>query len=106
MSETATRVGVRKTYKLFVGGKFPRSESGRTYEVTTAKGAFAANAAQASRKDARDAVRAARSAQPGWAGATAYNRGQVLYRVAELLEGRRGQFVEYAAAGEWVVARR
>ncbi|HLR27763.1 MAG TPA: aldehyde dehydrogenase family protein [Ruania sp.] len=106
MSETATRVGVRKTYKLFVGGKFPRSESGRTYEVTTAKGAFAANAAQASRKDARDAVRAARSAQPGWAGATAYNRGQVLYRVAELLEGRRGQFVADVAAGEGVSARK
>ena len=106
MSETATRVGVRKTYKLFVGGKFPRSESGRTYEVTTAKGAFAANAAQASRKDARDAVRAARGAQPGWAGATAYNRGQVLYRVAELLEGRRGQFVADVAAGEGVSARK
>lgn len=106
MSETATRVGVRKTYKLFVGGKFPRSESGRTYEVTTAKGEFAANPAQASRKDARDAVRAARAAQPAWAAATAYNRGQVLYRVAELLEGRRGQFVADVAAGEGVSARK
>ncbi|WP_159621544.1 aldehyde dehydrogenase family protein [Ruania rhizosphaerae] len=103
---TAARVDVRKTYKLFIGGKFPRSESGRTYEVTDAKGRFAANAAQASRKDARDAVRAARAAQPGWAGATAYNRGQVLYRVAELLEGRRAQFVADVAAGEGLSARR
>lgn len=96
----ATRVDVRKTYKLFIGGAFPRSESGRTYEVTDAKGRFLANAALGSRKDARDAVRAARAAQPGWAGATAYNRGQVLYRVAELLEERRAQFVEQVAAGE------
>ncbi len=94
------RLAVRKTYKLFVGGKFPRSESGRTYEVTDAGGRFLANAAQGSRKDARDAVRAARAAQPGWAGATAYNRGQVLYRVAELLEGRRDQFVAEVARGE------
>lgn len=100
------RVDVRKTYKLFVAGKFPRSESGRTYEISTAKGAFAANAALASRKDARDAVRAARAAQPGWAGATAYNRGQVLYRVAELLEGRRAQFVADVAAGEGVTAKK
>lgn len=96
----ATRVDVRKTYKLYLGGTFPRSESGRTYEVTSSRGAFQANAALASRKDARDAVRAARSAQPGWAGATAYNRGQVLYRVAELLEGRRSQFVGDLRAGE------
>ena len=102
----SARVDVRKTYKLFVGGKFPRSESGRTYEISTAKGAFAANAALASRKDARDAVRAARAAQPGWAGATAYNRGQVLYRVAELLEGRRAQFVADVAAGEGVPAKK
>ncbi|GAB2616464.1 aldehyde dehydrogenase family protein [Pseudactinotalea suaedae] len=94
------RLDVRKTYKLYVGGSFPRSESGRTYEVVSADGAFLANAAQGSRKDARDAVRAARAAQPGWAGATAYNRGQVLYRVAELLEGRRAQFVADVAAGE------
>ena len=94
------RLAVRKTYKLFVGGKFPRSESGRTYEVTAADGTFLANAALGSRKDARDAVRAARAAQPGWAGATAYNRGQVLYRVAELMEGRREQFVAEVAAGE------
>lgn len=97
---TGARVDVRKTYKLFVGGAFPRSESGRTYEVTAADGRFLANAALASRKDARDAVVAARAATKGWAGATAYNRGQVLYRVAELLEGRRAQFVEEVAAGE------
>jgi acyl-CoA reductase-like NAD-dependent aldehyde dehydrogenase len=100
------RIDVRKTYKLFIGGAFPRSESGRTYEVTSAKGAFLANAAQGSRKDARDSVRAARAAQPGWAGATAYNRGQVLYRVAELLEGRRAQFVADVAAGEGLTERR
>jgi len=94
------RVAVRKTFKLFIGGKFPRSESGRSYEVTDRKGRFLANAAMASRKDARDAVVAARKAFPGWSAATAYNRGQVLYRVAELLEGRRGQFVEEVAAGE------
>ena len=99
------RVEVRKTYKLFIGGAFPRSESGRTYEVRDASGAFLANAALGSRKDARDAVVAARAAQPGWAGATAYNRGQILYRVAELLEGRRGQFAEEVAAGEGLSAR-
>ncbi len=89
-----SRLSIPKTYKLAIGGAFPRSESGRTYEVVTPKGAFLANAALASRKDARDAVVAARAAVPGWAGATAYNRGQVLYRIAELLEGRRDQFVE------------
>ena len=94
------RIDVRKTYKLFIGGKFPRSESGRSYEVADSKGRFVANAAMGSRKDARDAVVAARKAFPGWSAATAYNRGQVLYRVAELLEGRRGQFVEEVAAGE------
>ena len=86
-----TRLAVPKTYKLYIGGKFPRSESGRTYEVLSATGAFLANAALASRKDARDAVVAARAAVPGWSGATGYNRGQVLYRIAELLEGRRAQ---------------
>ncbi len=96
----ATRLDVRKTYKLYVGGKFPRSESGRSYEVTDSRGRFLANAAQASRKDARDAVLAARAAVKGWSGATAYNRGQVLYRVAEVLEGRRSQFVDEVAAGE------
>lgn len=89
-----SRLSIPKTYKLAIGGSFPRSESGRTYEVTTPKGAFLANAALASRKDARDAVVAARAAHAAWAGATAYNRGQVLYRIAELLEGRRDQFVE------------
>lgn len=88
------RLTVPKTYKLYIGGAFPRTESGRTYEVLSAKGAFLANAAKASRKDARDAVTAARAAVKGWSGATAYNRGQVLYRVAELLEGRRAQFVD------------
>ena len=80
------RLSVRKTYKLFIGGAFPRSESGRTYLVD------GDNVALASRKDVRDAVTAARKAQPGWAGATAYNRGQVLYRVAEMLEARRAEF--------------
>jgi acyl-CoA reductase-like NAD-dependent aldehyde dehydrogenase len=89
----AGRIAVRKTYKLYIGGGFPRSESGRSYTVSDHAGGFLANAAQASRKDARDAVVAARKAFPGWAGATAYNRGQVLYRVAEVLEGRRSQFV-------------
>jgi acyl-CoA reductase-like NAD-dependent aldehyde dehydrogenase len=89
-----THLAIPKTYKLYIGGAFPRSESGRTYEVTTVNGVFLANAAKASRKDARDAVVAARSAFPGWSGATGYNRGQVLYRIAELLEGRRAQFVD------------
>jgi acyl-CoA reductase-like NAD-dependent aldehyde dehydrogenase len=88
------RLSVRKTYKLYIGGAFPRSESGRSYTVNDAKGNFLANASRASRKDVRDAVVAARKAQPGWAGRTAYNRGQILYRVAEMLEGRLGQFVE------------
>jgi len=95
-----TRLAVPKTYKLYIGGKFPRSESGRVYEIATAKGVFLANAAKASRKDARDAVVAARAAHSGWAGATGYNRGQVLYRIAELLEGRRAQFVEELRQGE------
>ncbi|MCQ8835519.1 aldehyde dehydrogenase family protein [Streptomyces malaysiensis] len=94
------RLSVLKTYKLFVGGKFPRSESGRVYEVTDAKGRWLANAPLASRKDARDAVVAARKAFGGWSGATAYNRGQILYRVAEMLEGRRKQFVHEVADGE------
>ncbi len=98
------RLSVRKTYKLYVGGAFPRSESGRSYPVTTVDGEFLANAAQASRKDARDAVVAARKAVPAWSGATAYNRGQVLYRVAEMLDGRRAQFVSEVTAGEGVAA--
>ena len=88
------RLSVRKTYKLYVGGAFPRSESGRSYTVNDAKGGFLANASRASRKDVRDAVVAARKAQPGWAARTPYNRGQILYRVAEMLEGRREQFTE------------
>ena len=88
------RLSVRKTYKLYVGGAFPRSESGRSYTVNDAKGGFLANASRASRKDVRDAVVAARKAQSGWAARTAYNRGQILYRVAEMLEGRREQFTE------------
>ncbi|MEU7691454.1 aldehyde dehydrogenase family protein [Microbispora hainanensis] len=100
MSERTGRLSVRKTYKLFIGGAFPRSESGRSYVVTSSKGDFLANAARASRKDARDAVGAARKAFPGWSGATAYNRGQILYRIAEMLEGRRAQFVaEITAMG-------
>lgn len=99
-----SRLTVPKTYKLYIGGKFPRSESGRTYEVLSASGDFLANAAQASRKDARDAVVAARSAVSGWAGATAYNRGQVIYRIAELLEGRRAQFVDEIMQSEGVTA--
>lgn len=94
------RLRVRKTYKLYVGGAFPRSESGRSYPVESASGEPLAHAAQASRKDVRDAVVAARSAFAGWSGATAYNRGQVLYRVAELLDGRREQFAAEVAAAE------
>ena len=97
-----TRLTIPKTYKLYIGGKFPRSESGRSYEVHAADGSFLANASLASRKDARDAVVAARAAVSGWAGATAYNRGQVLYRVAEVLEGRRDQFAQEIAASEGV----
>jgi acyl-CoA reductase-like NAD-dependent aldehyde dehydrogenase len=108
-----SRVDVKKTYKLYIGGKFPRSESGRSYEVyatpsgrgraaTTPR--FLANAAQGSRKDARDAVTAARAAQPGWAGATAYNRGQVLYRVAEVMESRRPQLVQEVRDAEGLTA--
>jgi acyl-CoA reductase-like NAD-dependent aldehyde dehydrogenase len=109
MSDPATaspaRVAVRKTYKLYIGGAFPRSESGRSYVVTDHKGRFLANAALASRKDARDAVTAARKAFDGWSVATAYNRGQVLYRVAELLEGRRAQFVAEVRSAEGLAAR-
>jgi acyl-CoA reductase-like NAD-dependent aldehyde dehydrogenase len=86
------RLDVRKTYKLYIGGAFPRSESGRTVTIDAADGTFLANAARASRKDVRDAVVAARKAFGGWSTRTAYNRGQILYRVAELLEGRRDQF--------------
>lgn len=88
------RIDVKKTYKLFINGAFPRSESGRTYQIKNTKGLFIANPCMASRKDLRDAVVAARSAQPGWSMSTAYNKGQILYRLAEMLEGRRTQFVE------------
>ncbi|SDQ36023.1 aldehyde dehydrogenase family protein [Quadrisphaera sp. DSM 44207] len=94
------RLAVRRTHKLYLGGAFPRSESGRSYPVTDARGGFLANAAMGSRKDARDAVVAARRAFAGWAGATAFNRGQVLYRVAEVMEGRRAQFVDDVARAE------
>lgn len=97
---TVDRLSVLKTYKLYVGGKFPRSESGRVYEVTDSKGTWLANAPLASRKDARDAVTAARKAFGGWSGATAYNRGQILYRVAEMLESRRDQFTAEVTAAE------
>jgi acyl-CoA reductase-like NAD-dependent aldehyde dehydrogenase len=105
MSETVPtvsggRLRVRKTYKLYIGGAFPRSESGRSYPIIGADGTLLAHAAQASRKDVRDAVVAARKAQPGWAKATPYNRGQVLYRVAEMLDGRREQFAAEVAAAD------
>lgn len=100
------RLDVKKTYKLFIGGKFPRTESGRSYEVLDHKGAHLANAAKASRKDVRDAVVAARAAQAGWAGATAYNRGQILYRIAEMLEGRTEQFVSEIVAQTGVSAKK
>jgi len=96
---SAERVDVRKTYKLYIGGAFPRSESGRSYRVTGAGGDLLGYAAQASRKDARDAVTAARAALRGWSGATAYNRGQVLYRVAEMMEGRFAQFADVSVQG-------
>lgn len=94
------RLGVRKTYKLYVGGAFPRSESGRSYQVQTADGDFLANASRASRKDVRDAVVAARAAFTGWSGRTAYNRAQILYRVAEMLEGRADQFADEVRSSE------
>jgi acyl-CoA reductase-like NAD-dependent aldehyde dehydrogenase len=100
------RIDVRKTYKLYIGGAFPRSESGRSYVVNDAKGRFLANASHASRKDARDAVKAARSAFAGWSGRTAYNRGQVVYRVAEVLEDRREQFESEIRTAEGVTAAR
>ncbi len=93
-----SRLDVRKTYKLYIGGKFPRSESGRSYPALAADGEVLARVAQGSRKDLRDAVRVAREAGPGWAGTSGYNRGQVLYRVAETLEDRGGTFVEQLQA--------
>jgi acyl-CoA reductase-like NAD-dependent aldehyde dehydrogenase len=91
-----SRLPVRKTYKLYIGGEFPRSESGRTYE------AQGANVARGSRKDVRDAVRSARQAFPKWAALTAYNRGQVVYRIAEMLEARRSEFAELSSGAEEV----
>jgi acyl-CoA reductase-like NAD-dependent aldehyde dehydrogenase len=99
-TEPNGRLRVRKTYKLAIGGAFPRSESGRSYPVYDSAGELLAHAAQASRKDVRDAVVAARKALPGWSGATAYNRGQVVYRVAEMLDGRRDQFAAEVADAE------
>jgi acyl-CoA reductase-like NAD-dependent aldehyde dehydrogenase len=99
-----SRLRIRKTYKLAIGGAFPRSESGRSYPVEDASGRLLANAAQASRKDVRDAVVAARKAVPGWSGATPYNRGQVIYRVAEMLDGRREQFAAEVASCEGATA--
>jgi acyl-CoA reductase-like NAD-dependent aldehyde dehydrogenase len=100
VGEAAPRIEVRKTYKLYIGGAFPRTESGRSYLVSAADGSPVANACRGSRKDLRDAVRAARKAFPGWADRTAMNRGQILYRVAELMEGRRDQFVAEVAQAE------
>jgi acyl-CoA reductase-like NAD-dependent aldehyde dehydrogenase len=100
------RLGVRKTYKLYIGGSFPRTESGRSYEVLDARGRLLANACRATRKDIRDAVRAARQALPAWSGATAFNRSQILYRIAELMEGRRDQFVAEVMAAEGLTRRR
>lgn len=99
------RAEIRKTYKLYIGGAFPRSESGRSYQVSDVAGGFLANAAQASRKDVRDAVVAARHGFDRWSAATAYNRGQVLYRVAEVMEGRRDQFVAEVARSEGMTKR-
>jgi acyl-CoA reductase-like NAD-dependent aldehyde dehydrogenase len=106
MSPNNSRVDVRKTYKLYIGGAFPRSESGHSYEVTDGKGRFVANAALASRKDARDAVVAARKAFGGWSTRTAYNRAQILYRVAEVMEDRRPQFVQAIVQSEGLSASR
>lgn len=101
-----SRADVRKTYKLYIGGQFPRSESGRTYVVNGADGRLIGNAAKASRKDARDAVQAARSAFGGWSSRTAYNRGQVIYRIAEVLESRRAQFEAELTAAEGITDAR
>jgi acyl-CoA reductase-like NAD-dependent aldehyde dehydrogenase len=101
-----SRIDVRKTYKLYIGGAFPRSESGYSYVVNDAKGKFMANAALASRKDARDAVQAARKAFPGWSARTAYNRAQIVYRIAEVMEDRRPQFVDALQKSEGLTAAR
>ena len=85
---------IPKTYKLFIGGQFPRTESGRSFSIQNAEGGVLANLCRASRKDFRNAVAAARKAQAGWADRTAYNRSQILYRLAEILDGRSSQFIE------------
>lgn len=100
-----SRIDVNKTYKLFIGGAFPRSESGRVYEIKGANKKFIANPALASRKDLRDSVVAAKAAQPGWEKATAFNRGQILYRVAEIMQGRRDQFIDEICAMEGVTTK-
>ncbi len=103
-TDAEQRLAVRKTYKLYIGGAFPRSESGRSYVVRGADGATLANAVRGSRKDVRESVRAARKAFGGWDGRTAMNRGQILYRVAELMEERRDQFIAQVAAAEGLSA--
>ena len=100
-----SRIDVNKTYKLFIGGVFPRSESGRVYEIKGANKKFIANPALASRKDLRDAVVAAKAAHSGWANATAFNRGQILYRVAEIMQGRSDQFIDEICALEGVTTK-
>jgi acyl-CoA reductase-like NAD-dependent aldehyde dehydrogenase len=100
-----SRIDINKTYKLFIGGAFPRSESGRVYVVKGSNKKFLANPALASRKDLRDAVVAAKSAQAGWAGATAFNRGQILYRIAEIMQGRSEQFTEEISALEGITSK-
>ena len=100
-----SRVDINKTYKLFIGGAFPRSESGRVYEIKGSNKKFLANPALASRKDLRDAVVAAKSAQAGWAGASAFNRGQILYRIAEIMQGRSEQFTEEISALEGITSK-
>jgi acyl-CoA reductase-like NAD-dependent aldehyde dehydrogenase len=100
-----SRIDVNKTYKLFIGGAFPRSESGRVYEVKGADKKFIANPSLASRKDLRDAVVAAKSAHSGWANATAFNRGQILYRIAEIMEGRSEQFIDEICELEGVTSK-
>jgi acyl-CoA reductase-like NAD-dependent aldehyde dehydrogenase len=100
-----SRIDVNKTYKLFIGGAFPRSESGRVYEIKGNNKKFIANPALASRKDLRDAVVAAKAAHTGWANATAFNRGQILYRVAEIMQGRSDQFIDEICALEGVTTK-
>ena len=100
-----SRIDVNKTYKLFIGGAFPRSESGRVYEIKGANKKFIANPALASRKDLRDAVVAAKAAHSGWANATAFNRGQILYRFAEIMQGRSDQFIDEICALEGVTTK-